>query len=638
MKKIFIKIPAHVRFTVMVYLLGMFVFSLLRILLFVLNYGTNNIPLPIIFTSFYRGLGFDTVIAGYILIIPLFSYFIASLVGKENVWLDRIVFTYTCLLFSISFFIGCADFPWYVHEQTRLSMAALQWTDSPYIMLGIMFGDKSHYPYLFLYILLTACFYFGMKKIRVVAYADQPVIKSSVSIPVYILVIFILMIGIRGRIGSKSPIRWGTAFFSKYNLTNQLTLNPVFTLIDSFLENRHNAGKSKKWMDDKEAFRIIKTSFTNANDTVYSPVARQVVYHSSHHYNIILVIMESMTAYNMAAFGNTNHLTPVLDSLFHQSFAFTNFYSDGIHTNCGVYSCLFGIPSLPAVHHMKDLSNQQKYQGLATTLLKNNYNTLFFTSHDDQFDNMGGFLFPNGFNHIISQKDYPDREVVGPLGIPDHILFKKVLENLHVLNSVRQPFFTAILTSSNHGPYVVPEDIPFRAQKADIKQQAIEYADWSIGKFLMDCKKEAWYDSTIFLFTGDHGAPLENNDRYVTYHHVPFIIYAPALVKPEISDNVGGQVDIYATVMGLLNLSYLNNSFGIDLLHEKRQFVTFTYDEEVGAFSKDNYFVLQQGQSRLFNLEDGKESYRKSLCDSMERYTRAVMQTTQWMIRNRKMY
>ncbi|NIS38165.1 hypothetical protein GWN91_03100, partial [Candidatus Saccharibacteria bacterium] len=39
----------------------------------------------------------------------------------------------------------------------------------------------------------------------------------------------LIFLAIRGRISAKSPIRWGTAFFSNYAFANQLGLNPLYT-------------------------------------------------------------------------------------------------------------------------------------------------------------------------------------------------------------------------------------------------------------------------------------------------------------------------------------------------------------------------------------------------------------------------
>jgi len=57
----------------------------------------------------------------------------------------------------------------------------------------------------------------------------------------------------------------------------------------------------------------------------------------------------------------------------------------------------------------------------------------------------------------------------------------------------------------------------------------------------------------------------------LSFHHTPLIIHAPGLkLKPRTFNCLGGQIDIFPTVMGLMNLPYTNNTMGIDLLKENK--------------------------------------------------------------------
>ena len=396
-------------------------------------------------------------------------------------------------------------------------------------------------------------------------------------------------------------------------------------------------------MEQNKAFSIVQHYF--GIDTVEpsnSPVARNIITTGpGHNYNIVLVLMESMSCYNMKAFGNHERLTPVIDDLYQRSLSFSNFYSDGIHTFCGLYSSLFGMPSSPNKHHMKDLINQQQYGGLAKTLASKNYQTIFFTTHDEQFDNMGGFLAPNGFQKIISQKDYSSDKVINTLGVPDHILFEEVVNIINKLHKKKQPIFASILTGSNHGPYEIPSGISFTPHSTDVRLQVIEYADWSIGQFLESCKNQPWFDSTIFLFTGDHGRIIGDMDMYLTFHHIPLIIYAPQIISPTINENLGGQVDIYPVVMGLLNQPYTNNSFGMDIRKQNRTFISFSYDDEYGSFSDHDFYINRRMNPALYLINDeakfSKIITNPERSDSMLNFAKAIFQTHQWMIENQQM-
>ena len=644
MQKLLQKLPAPVRYIIFVYGTGMLIFSAFRILLLSLHTSElKEIPGSVIFQSLLMGLRFDAVINGYLLIAPLFIFFLFSFFKTRPERIAGIISIFIVIVYTFSFFAHVADIRWFGHGAARLTVSILQWTDTPGWMLKFIFQDISNYPFLILFFILIYLFYRLIKKIQVASFDGQDKGISLVrNIPVYLVLLALMFIGIRGRIALKSPIRWGTAFFSPYNFTNQLGLNPVYTFIRSWLDKKENKEVRYNFISDKDAGNIVRQNLGIENyDETVSPIARQVVAHgTAHNYNVVLVLMESMSAKNMGHFGNPGKLTPVLDSLYDHSISFTNFYSDGNHTFNGIYSSLYGFHSLPMVHHMKDLAHQQPYSGLPGTLLANGYSTTFFTTHDEQFDNMAGFLLPNGFENIISEKNYDRKEVLSTLGVPDHVMFDRVIREMGEIK--KRPFFSAMISGSNHEPLVIPENISFNAHAPGLEEQMVEYADWAIGKFLKDASAQPWFDSTIFVFTGDHGGLTPGFDNYLAFHHLPFIIYAPKIFpEPKQIHSIGGQADIFATVCGLLNISYVNNSMGIDLLNAQRIFYPFNYDEELCCVSRENYFSISHGHERFYKLAADKksmiETVQSSTSDSMKIFLEAAIQTTQRMIEERKM-
>src|SRR5207302_2024556 len=114
----------------------------------------------------------------------------------------------------------------------------------------------------------------------------------------------------------------------------------------------------------------------------------------------------------------------------------------------------------------------------------------------------------------------------------------EVVKRLSAIHQTGKPFFSAIMTASNHGPYIMPESIPFKAHSPDMRTQMTEYADWAISYFLDACKKQPWFDSTIFVFTGDHGNLIPGFEHYLAYHHIPLIIYAPKIYSPQLIEKL----------------------------------------------------------------------------------------------------
>ena len=77
------------------------------------------------------------------------------------------------------------------------------------------------------------------------------------------------------------------------------------------------------------------------------------------------------------------------------------------------------------------------------------------------------------------------------------------------------------------------------------------------------------------------------------YNHIPLIIYSPAFEDmPKRFSQFGGQIDIYPTLMGLLNLEYTNNGLGVDLLTEERPYAVFCSDDNMGCINDSLFYVF----------------------------------------------
>ena len=564
----------------------------------------------------------------------------------------KFVTGYIITLYLVAFIICAADIPYFIYYFSRVTIAILNWIDSPAFMFKMVFQEFKFFVFVVLYFLISGLFVYLViklyKKFLRNLNFDKAVSRKKftlINVVVALLSFCVIFIGIRGRIEQKSPIRVGTAFFSNYAFPNQLALNPVFTFIRSYLDSRRVENKRLQFIDDKTAFANAQDFFSIKNKTEFdSPIARRVTADGAEKKaNVVVVIMESMCAEKMTRFGNKGNLTRVLDSLAEISYCFDNFYSAGIHTRNGIYSTLFAYPALLRQHPM-DKVIVPNFTGFSNTLSSRGYHTIFFTTHDDQFDNMGGFMNSNSFEKVISKKDYPSEKVLSTLGVCDDYLFEYSIPLLNDLGKDGRPFFAAFMTASDHAPYIIPEGIPFKPHSDDVQKSIVEYADWSIGKFLQMASKQAWYKNTIFVFVADHGAIIGNNvyDMPLSFNHTPLIIYSPTYTTPKVFKQIGGQIDIFPTVMGILNLSYVNNTMGIDLLRESRPYIYFSNDEKIGCIDGEYFYVyrVENGEKSLYrytsNETDDLSKQYKGKADSMYIYSVSMMQTAQWMIQNNK--
>jgi membrane-anchored protein YejM (alkaline phosphatase superfamily) len=516
------------------------------------------------------------------------------------------------------------------------------------MVLGMIFTELRFVLFLFVFVFLAGLYIYLMRRIRRSHLSCLPHTRSWTPnlllwVGAGLLLWGVMFLGIRGRISKKSPIRVGTAYFSNSPFINHLGLNPVFSFMRSCIDMQKEINRQLHWIPDHEALARMADILRHdaAFDTV-SPIARRLVPHPvAEGYNLVLVIMEGLSAEKMSRFGNPDHLTPFLDSLAGQSYFFNNMYSAGIHTHNGIYSVLFSHPALMAKHTMGQYFND-KMAGLPNILYQNGYQTAFFIPHDDQFDNVNGFLSSNDVMTIIAQKDYPAREVRSAMGVPDEFMFRFSIPVLNRMSERGMPFFAAMMTASDHEPYVLPDDVGFEPRNRELPNQMTEFADWSLRRFMQYAAEQPWYERTVFAFIADHGSVVGHSiyDISLTYHHIPFMIYIPGRPPEEVS-TLGVQADVTPTLASLLGISCINNTFGIDLLHDTRRHVVFSSDYTLACLSDSLLFLYNKDlPDKLYRYREKDVTNYRDTCPALSDEMKAIafswLQTSQWMIENRK--
>jgi phosphoglycerol transferase MdoB-like AlkP superfamily enzyme len=627
-------------------------FTLFRLLLLLFNleqlHDLGTAKWPLVCRALWMGVRFDTVISCYILFFPVVIGTVLLWLGRLAPCVLRIGYTVVTFLFSVSFLLCAIDIPFFNHFFTRLNSSIFTWMEHPGMVFGMIFTEPRFVLFLFVFVILAGLYIYLMRRIRISHLSCLPETRKRTRnvllwVGMGLLLWGVMFAGIRGRVSKKSPIRVGTAYFSNKPFINQLGLNPVFSFMRSCMDDGKAINQKLAWIPDDEALAYMSELLGHdaALDDV-SPVARRLTPRPiAERYNLVLIIMESVSAEKMARFGNTNHFTPFLDTLANHSYFFNNMYSAGIHTHNGIYSVLFGHPALMSKHSMTQYFSD-KMAGLPNILYQNGYQTAFFIPHDDQFDNVNGFLSANDVLSVIAQKDYPAREVKSAMGVPDEFMFRFSIPVLNEMSERGTPFFAAMMTASDHEPYVLPDDVGFVPRNRELPKQMTEFADWSLRRFMEYASEQTWYAHTVFAFIADHGAVIGNNlyDISLTYHHIPFMIYVPGLRPKEIA-TLGVQEDVTPTLASLLGVPCINNTFGIDLLNNTRRHVVFSSNHTLACLSDSLLFLYNKDlPDKLYRYREKDVTNYSDACtdvrDEMKKAAFSWLQTSQWMIENRK--
>ena len=163
------------------------------------------------------------------------------------------------------------------------------------------------------------------------------------------------------------------------------------------------------------------------------------------------------------------------------------------------------------------------------------------------------------------------------------------------------------MTCSDHTPYSLPKEIDFKSTQKEMPQRMVEYADWSIGRFMRQAAQQPWFHNTLFVFIADHGTARHGiYDISLAYHHVPMLFYYPGHIAPQRCDRLALQIDLFPTLMGMLPYEYQNHTFGLDLLRQERQYAYFSSDDKICVLDTAYMYILQvaEEQERLYHYCD----------------------------------
>lgn len=604
-------------------------FQLWRLILLI-NLGdrTEIIPGIVIFESFIVGLRFDIAIACYMTAI---LYLLAVIPGIEiykSKIMRRINLSILFISTSIVFFIHLCDIEFYKFFNSRLNGMALQWTEDPGFMFSMIWETYNVILYFLIYFAILGLFILLVLKVinwLKQNYSESPIWVNLIYLP---FVIILLVFGGRGRIEEKAPLTWGAAYFSEYHTANQLALNPTFTFLRDAVYDAGSKEETDALMREiaiPEADSILTGLLGFEIDS--NRIHREVKFEQKNLKppNVILIIMESFGASRIGCLDNMHpyDLSPNFDSLTEYGTLFTNIYSSGSHTYSGIFCTLYGYPLIFGKSVMKQVSGQNNFWGLPNILSEHGYETIFFTTHDPHFDNMQGFLMSNGFKRIHSLFDYDSSEKLSTLGVPDHIMFDRVLKEL---KGIEKPYFATLLTASNHGPWLVPDvnfdPLPDTVEDAE-RLNAFKYSDWALGRFVRSLANDSVYSNTIIVIISDNGMPYKSKlDLDLTQYHIPLLFLNTDSIEFQngcLSNGLGSQTDILPTVMSRLSLSYEDYSFGRDLFdttYQGEPFAQFS-DWYLVGYIEDDYYSISRihGPNSLHQISS--ENFTTDISDSL---------------------
>ena len=603
------------RFTLLkTLLITYFLFSLIiRITLYVWSFSNIDFSIINLIQIFWIGFLFDLGSASYIAVIYSIYLFIipSKFYGSK---FDKILTksAYVFLLFVLIFsFI--AELPFWYEYQKRFNFIAVDYLLYTYEVIQ---NIHESYP---LPIIIGSLILLTYLSIRIAnnrgsfkdTFNNNDSFKTRL-VPTFfwIVVISIFHFNVRNTQAER--------FDNQYE--NEISKSGLYSFFAAYQSNELNYNDFYQTYNSDVANQNIRKLVVSDTDSLINDsksIKRYIVNRGIEQKpNIIFIGLESLNAKFLSRFGNSQNLTPAIDSLAKESVFFTNLQATGTRTIRGMEAVTLSIPPTPG----RSIIKRQNSKGLFTIgeiFKKKGYSRTFFYGGDGYFDNMNIFFGNNGFD-IVDRgkkhrlvKDFPtqrihisDNEVTfeNAWGICDTDLYNKVLKIADQQHQSNVPFFNFVMTSSNHQPYTYPDgevDIP----SGTSREGAIKYSDLAFKEFIEKAKDKPWFNNTVFVIMSDHCAySAGRSEIEVKNYHIPALIYNLKNQKSVEIDKLCSQIDIFPTLFGYLNWSYNSMAFGKDInkMKPKDERAFISNHRKLGYFKNDKLLVLNENKGHIF--------------------------------------
>ncbi|MEP6737716.1 MAG: sulfatase-like hydrolase/transferase [Chryseolinea sp.] len=407
--------------------------------------------------------------------------------------------------------------------------------------------------------------------------------------------------------------------FSNNEYVNELAGNGLYELFAAYRNNELNYQQFYKAEEMNHAFEVLrkelKTSEASFMDADPHSINRNIVNAGPEKkMNVILVSVESFSADFMKLFGNTENITPELDSLAAHSLVFTNLFATGTRTVRGLEALALCVPPTPGQSIVRRPENEGLFS-LGKVFKEKGYTTKFIYGGYSYFDNMG-YFFGNNTYQVVDRSALKSDEIdyENIWGVADENLFDLAIKEIDA-NSSGEPIFAQVMTTSNHRPFTYPDgriDIPSHTGRAG----AVKYTDYSIGRFIKQASSKPWFKNTLFVIVADHCASSAGKTELpVEKYHIPMLIYSPGTIEPGVMTRLMSQIDIGPTILGMLNFSYASKFYGYDIFKleagRERAFIS-TY-QTLGYLKGGKLVTLSpQFKSETFQLSDKLDRINKA--------------------------
>jgi phosphoglycerol transferase MdoB-like AlkP superfamily enzyme len=572
-----------------------FFFLLRAAFLIFLSTTYRSEPFLQMIKALWYGLSMDLAATAYILSLPIILLFVWLFIKNDKWHKPFRIYTYIMIVFCA--FLNVADMGLFGEWETRLNSKALSYLAFP--KEAIMSANAA--PVWLLLFVLALQSFIGIYSFKKIIRFPEKIANSKVwkKLTGIVILSFFLFTMVRGGFQTY-PINRGWVYYSDKPSLNIAAVNTFWNVFEIALKPRITKNPYN-YMDKAKAEKITEEIFkTPADSTEYLFNVKKP--------NIVLIMMESLGADAVYSLGGEKDITPGIDSLCKQGLLFTNFYATGFRTEQGLLALMSAFPAQPASTIIRNFGKFEKLPCFATYVEKKGYSTSYYYGGNIGYANTDVYLLSGGFDKVTSKENFQQPKRTTDWGVYDDELYDFFISDIQ---SNSAPFFSIIMTSTNHEPFNAKVKRFFSgSDEVANYENTARFSDKCLNDFIQKAKKTSWYNNTIFIITGDHAHRLPKNRQYnePDRHHTPFLIYGEPLkeiFRGKKISTVSSHLDFAATILAQLDIPSTAFPWSRNLMNKScGNFAFYAFDNGFG--------VINEKQALVFDHNVGKVVLRKS--------------------------
>ena len=586
-------------------------------------YFFNKLPdhsLLSILKIFSNSLRLDLSMAAYLTALPMVVLFSFELLKRIS-WSRNFLKFYQPIFIILFLLIGWVNLNLYREWGAKLNFKAIKtFIEFPYEVSISGVSNALWFPliiYLFVGFLLLKFNAFIFSKVQSERIGGNRLIKGFI----VVIILAFNFLFIRGG-WQLSPINVSMAQYSNIPIYNHLSTNTLWQLMqNTILELRPLKSQYVYFSEEKMNALLSKKEKINTTVQVLKPGVVSP--------NVVLIVLESYTADLVESLGGEKGISPNIESLIKDGLLFTNIYSSAERTDKGLIAILSSFPSQATRSIIRENLKQVNMPSISQQFKKKNYHTSFYYGGESEFFGLKSYLLAHDYQVIVDKNAFEKKDFNSKWGAHDNVLFEKHLLDM---KSVPQPFFSTVLTLSNHEPFEIPVAPKYKGTGlSNLFRSTAYFTDKTLADYFKEARKQTWYDNTLFVIVADHGHRLPRQQFEIwdsRRHRIPLILYGNVLKKEDRgtkNDIYGSQTDIAQTLYNQLGIDVNPSIWSHDLMSPNRKdaYAFFDWDNGFGLLGEGFSLSYNEDAKRVIEFKSTDTSIKK---DEKLDFAKAYMQ------------